>query len=89
MVIVEFSAHFLEGKLSSLGCFFAAFDYEFKSLIQLVLDLFSIFEVLFGMLLKVFKLLFAICMDTVSTKVSYASRFGIHAKFAPYFPAHV
>lgn len=50
-VVVQFSAHFRLGILAGGARFFAAFYDEFEALVQLVLNLFAILEVLFGIVL--------------------------------------
>jgi hypothetical protein len=51
-VVLQFCAHLVVGVFAGFGGFFAAFDYEFETLIELVFDLFAVFEVLLRVLLE-------------------------------------
>jgi hypothetical protein len=60
-VIVELTAHL---GICILACelgFLAAFDDELEALVELVLDLFAVFEILLGVLLEELDLLVAVC----------------------------
>lgn len=49
-VVVEFALHLREGVVSRVLCGLRAFDDEFEALVQLVFDLFAVFEVLLRVL---------------------------------------
>jgi hypothetical protein len=59
-VVVEFVTHFRVGVFACLTGFFTAFDDEFETLVQFILNLFAVLEVFLGVFFEVFELLLAV-----------------------------